>query len=63
MSSSLLRLTTGGLTGLGCDGAVVGLGNEEAAVVLGRRDRLTPHRGLGRRQCGEDLLLVALDAL
>jgi hypothetical protein len=42
---------------------VVRLGDEEGTVVLGRRDRLMPHRGLGRRQCGEDLLLVALDAL
>jgi hypothetical protein len=38
-----------GLTGLGCDGAVIGLGDEESAVALGRCDGPMPGRGLGRR--------------
>src|SRR5215813_14930092 len=57
------RLGIGGSAGLGCDRAVIGLGDEESAVMLCCRDGLMPRLGLGRRQCGEDLLLVALDAL
>ena len=57
------RLGIGGLTGLGCDRAVIGLGDEESAVTLCCRDGLMPRLGLGRPQRGKDLLLVALDAL
>jgi hypothetical protein len=42
---------------------VIGLGDEEGSVALGSRDGLMPRGGFGRGQCGEDLLLVALDAL
>ena len=42
---------------------MVGLCDEEGAVALGRRDVPMPCCGLGRRERGEDLLLVALDAL
>jgi hypothetical protein len=47
--------------GLGADGAVIGLGDEEGTVALGGGDGVL--EGLGRGQGGEDLLLIALDAL
>jgi hypothetical protein len=57
------RLATAKLTGLGRHRAVIGLGDEESAVAFGCGDGLVPRRGFGRGQRGEDLLLVALDAL
>jgi hypothetical protein len=48
-ASCLHHPLTIGLTGLGCDGAVIGLGDEESAVALGRCDGPMPGRGLGRR--------------
>jgi hypothetical protein len=56
ISSFPERVAIGGLTGLGCDGAVIGLSDEEGAVAFGRGEGLVPHRGLGWRQRGEDLL-------
>ena len=48
---------------LGGDRAMIGLGDKKGAVDLGRSYRLAPPLDLRRHQCGEDLLLVAFNAL
>ena len=57
------RLAGSGSIGLGGDRAVVRLGDEEGALALRGRNGPSPGLGLAQRECREDLLLVAFDAL
>src|SRR5436305_7945542 len=61
-SAPLLRFARGSAR-LRADRAVIGLGDEEGPVALGDGNGLAKRLGFRRGQDGEDLLLIALDAL